>query len=313
MPSPFPLLRLPRLVLFEVFKSLNIEEKIKLSLCSKKTVTQINIARLYSQKVIVVLDILSRKIEVQSTNGKERIHIFNSSGTRTNIDRNVRQYQIGGRTVPVVFSFKSIQIFWKNNREGFLNVTQHLLKIFQCKISTESNCYYSDLYRPIIFELFDQKLEFETITIPLNGSEDETLWNQLSSNLGLVENLKIVSVDNLGFRPVFTSWPQNIIIFGSAWFTLEYLLACTCTIIILGASHLENKDLEETLKKWKTGGFPNLEYLSVYSRGITNNGTTILGMNPSELQGMVIRTDDGSKKATINTDYGRLEIFVTPF
>ena len=261
---------------------------------------------------MIDLDFLSHKISIHSKHSKERFHIFNSSDTGTKIHRNIQQYQIGGRTVPVVFCFKSIQIFWNNHQKGFLSVTQHLLKIFRCKISISIGYYDNDSLQPITSELLNLQVELKNLTFYLNESQDQTLWNQISSNFGLVEYLRIVSDNNPGFTPVFTSWPQKISIFTSAWFTLEYLLACTSTRITLGCSHLGNKDLEETLKKWKTGGFPNLEYLCVYSQGITNNGTTIMGMNPSELHGKDVQADDGSKKTTFDIDYGRLEMFVTP-
>ncbi|EFP04499.1 hypothetical protein CRE_24287 [Caenorhabditis remanei] len=202
MPT-FSLLRLPGVVLCEVFKSLSIGEKIKLSLCSKKISAQINIARLYSEKVIVDL----------------------------------------GRVY----------------------------------------CIY------------------------LKGSKDEIMfWNQISNKLKLVEDLELSSILKPDFNPVFTSWPQKIGIIRSAWFSLEYLLTCTCTTIELDWSHLGMTDFNTVLKNWKTGGFPNLEYLYVEGQNIQNNGT----MNWSR---MVIQTDDGSKKATINTRYNRIKMYVTPF
>ncbi|EFP04509.1 hypothetical protein CRE_23191 [Caenorhabditis remanei] len=157
--------------------------------------------------------------------------------------------------------------------------------------------------------LLDRQVEFERISIRHNGSEDEKLlFNQISSNLGLVEDLRIYSVGNPGFSPVFTSWPQNISILSSAWFTLEYLLACTCTTITIWNSLLGNKDFEEILKNWKAGGFSNLEYLYVESQNITNNGELILGMNLMELARTVIQTDDGSKNGTIRLDTGSIEM-----
>ncbi|EFO84998.1 hypothetical protein CRE_22017 [Caenorhabditis remanei] len=97
------------------------------------------------------------------------------------------------------------------------------------------------------------------------------------------------------------------------WFTLEWLLACTCTTISLEDSPLRNKDLDVILKNWTIGGFPNLEYLKICGQRITNNITTVLGMNLIELNGKIIPTDDGSKTATINTDYGSIEMSMTPF
>ncbi|EFO85096.1 hypothetical protein CRE_22024 [Caenorhabditis remanei] len=227
MSSAFPLLRLPRLVLFDVFKSLSIGEKIKLSFCSKKVSTQINNCRLYSQKVHVHLDMYSHKIEVFE-NGENKFKIFNLSDRGTNTDPYKQQYQIGG-------------------------------------------------------------------------------------NFGLVEYLTIFSIVNPAFTPVFTSWPQNISIMDSNWFTLKYLLACTSTTITLKESRLENKDMDEVLRKWKTGGFPNLQRLEIQSRNITSFGATIFGMNLRELNELVIHSDDGSKKATIKTYHGHIEISVTSF
>ncbi|EFO85094.1 hypothetical protein CRE_22055 [Caenorhabditis remanei] len=180
MSSPFPLLRLPRLVLFEVFKSLSIREKIKLSLCSKKVSTQINNARLYSQKVIVDLDLLYKEISVHSENNKDTLEIFIRPDPRNTLNSSTRHFFTACYA-------KRITIFWKNNRDGYLSVIRNILKMFQCKISISDNYH--------------------------------------------------------------------------------------------------------------------------------NNGTTILGMNLSDLAGMVIQTDDESKKATINTSfrYGRIEMSVTPF
>ncbi|EFO98947.1 hypothetical protein CRE_05249 [Caenorhabditis remanei] len=276
MSSPFPLLRLPRVVLFEVFKSLNIREKIRLSHCSRKISIQINSARLYSQKVIVVLDCLKRKIRVRSENDKDAYAIF--------------------------ISIK--------NRKGFSSFIQHILKMFPCKISTRKICYHSDLFQPVISELLDQQVKFKALTILLTQN---LLFEQISNDFGLVENLRIISVANPGFRPVFSSWPQKISIKSSYWFTLESLLACTCTSITLEESRLENEDLDEVLKNWKAGGFPNLKYLNVHSLRSTNDGEHILGMNLRELDGMTIQNDDGSKNATIQLSSHCIEMSVTPF
>ena len=202
-----------------------------------------------------------------------------------------------------------------NRQERFLSVIRHLLMMFQCKISTDLPLNNGDLFALIISELLDQQVEFKALNIVLDGSKDQNLlWNQISSNFGLVENLKVLSnTTNPGFQPVFTSWPHNITINTSAWFTLESLLACTSQRITLVLSDLENKDLDEVLKNWKAGGFPNLEYLYVGSHNITTNRTTILGMNLRELAGKVIQTDDGSKKATIKLTPFWIEMDVIPF
>ncbi|EFO85078.1 hypothetical protein CRE_21988 [Caenorhabditis remanei] len=103
-------------------------------------------------------------------------------------------------------------------------------------------------------------------------------------------------------------------VISSPWFTLKSLLACTSTTISLWNSHLENKDLNEVLRKWKAGELPNLKRLRLDSLRFTNNETTILGMNWGELDGMVIQGDDGTKKATIiKIDSQIIEISVAPF
>ncbi|KAF1771319.1 hypothetical protein GCK72_003145 [Caenorhabditis remanei] len=163
-------------------------------------------------------------------------------------------------------------------------------------------------------ELFDSQLTFKTLTISINGSNDQKMvFNQISNKFGLVENLRILSFPDPGFRPVFTSWPQKIEIMSSVWFNLEYLLTCTCSRITLENSPLENKDLDKLLKNWKVGGFQNLDRLKIYSRNITSTGTKILGINWRELNGMVIQTDDGTSKATIKNNVQRFKIHVTSF
>ncbi|KAF1771311.1 hypothetical protein GCK72_003137 [Caenorhabditis remanei] len=299
MSSPFPLLRLPRLVLSDVFKLLNIEEKFKLSLCSKKISTQIINARLYSENVTIDLNMLYQRIEVSSENNKDTLNIFNYYDCEASNNPDIHQYRIEERTVPVFSAGLGITLYWKNLGEGFLSVIRYLLKIFRCKFSI-SNDYNSDLYGKAISELFDLQVEFKKLVICFNLLKNQhLLWNKMSRNLGLVEDLNLSSIPGPLFRPVFTSWPQKISITSSYWFTLESLLTCTCNTITLGWSLLENKDLDKILKNWKTGGFPNLKCLKIHGESITNNGTMILGMSFRELNGKVIQTDDGSKKATI--------------
>ncbi|EFP08667.1 hypothetical protein CRE_30558 [Caenorhabditis remanei] len=243
-------------------------------------------ARLYSQKVIVDLDILNQRIEVHSENYRDsfKISIYPDFLKRHN-----------------------------SNTQHF-SAIEHLLKMFQCKFSTHIRLYNSDLYRPAISMLLDRQVEFKRLSIRHNGSEDENLlFNEISSNFGLVEYLRISCFSDHSFKPVFTLWPQKIIIWSSAWFTLEYLLACTCITIRLWNSLLGNKDTDEILKNWKAGGFSNLEYLYIESQNIIHNEELILGMNLRELDGKVIRTDDGLKKATIKTYPESIEMSVTPF
>ncbi|EFO98940.1 hypothetical protein CRE_05252 [Caenorhabditis remanei] len=310
--SPFPLLRLHGVVLCEVFKSLSIGEKIKLSLSSKKVSIQINMARLYSQKVIVDLDCSKQKIEVRSENDGDAFDIFICPDFGKTLSSNTQQVSIALTcyTLRVTSNREEIKTFWKNNqKEGYISVIRHLLKMFQCRIST-----YSDLFQPTISMLFDLQAEFKMLYIRPKGSEDENLlWNKISSNLELVECLISYSSVVPDFRPVFNSWPQEISIWCSDWFTLDSLLACPCTTITLYHSHLENKDLDEVLKKWTSGGFPNLERLEIYSQNFKNNGTTILGMNFRELHGIVIQTDDGFKTAIIKLGPDSIQMSVFPF
>ncbi|EFO97101.1 hypothetical protein CRE_31518 [Caenorhabditis remanei] len=311
---PFPLLRLPQLVLCKVFRSLNIEEKIKLSICSKKISFQINNDRMYSQKVIVSLDMINKQIRVHSENDEDTFKVFIDLDIRKR-NYSKQQFSIACRTVKVMSTRKKFKMYWKNYQEGFLSSIRHLLKMFQCKVSTSFICHGSDIFQPTISTLFDLQVEFETLCIHFKRSKDENLlWNQISNNLGLVENLTISSVPDIDFTPVFTSWPQQISIMNSAWFTRESLLTCPCTTITLWNSNLENKDLDEIFRKWRAGELPNLKYLKIHNLSFTDNGEHILGMNLRDLNGMVIQTDDGSKKATIELRFlWMIEMNVTPF
>ncbi|EFO85055.1 hypothetical protein CRE_21993 [Caenorhabditis remanei] len=312
MSSPFSLLRLPRVVLCEVLKSLSIGEKILLSLCSKRISTQINNAQFYSQKVIVNLDMLCQGIRVHSENNKDTFEIFPYLISSSSHNSDIHQFPIAGCSTPGFSIPTGIKIFWNNHREGFLYLIRHLLKMFKCNISADISYYNCDILQPVIFELFDLQVEFKKLTISLNGSEDEHLfWNQISNKLGLVEDLIIYYWVRYLFRPDFISWPQNITIMNSTGVTLRFLFACTSPTITLFKSLLDNNDLDVILRRWKTGGLLNLEHLQIQSELLKNNGTTILGMKLWDLDGMVIQNDDGSKKATIRVGVQCIEMSVT--
>ncbi|EFP01929.1 hypothetical protein CRE_13782 [Caenorhabditis remanei] len=148
MSSSFSLLRLPRLVLCEIFKSLNIEEKINLFLCSWKISTQINNARLYSQKVIVDLDCLCHNIRVCSENYRDsfEISIYPDFWKRHN--SNTQQFSIECR--------------------GFLSVIEHLFNAnFQLLLVTMIVIYIDQQFqccliwnsRSSLLNLMNQKIE----------------------------------------------------------------------------------------------------------------------------------------------------------
>ncbi|EFO85032.1 hypothetical protein CRE_22040 [Caenorhabditis remanei] len=306
MSSPFPLLRLPRLVLFDVFKSLRIGEKIKLSLCSKRISTQIYNARLYSQKVIVDLDCLTHKIRVCSEDHRDAFKVFTYPDPYLEShNSDIQQLPIACRAVRHTSIYIGIT---------FLSAIRHLLKMFQCKFSTSIRSYIGGSYQPTLPKLFDLQMEFKTLTIEFYEFKDlNFLWNKMFSKFGLVEDLSLSSSFYPDFRPVFTSWPQTINILNSDWFTVEHLLKCTCSRITLFNSTLGNKDLDVVLRKWKTGGFPNLKCMKISSQNITNKGTTILGMHLRELSKKVIQTDDETKKAIIKNGFSRIEVYVIQF
>ncbi|KAF1771290.1 hypothetical protein GCK72_003116 [Caenorhabditis remanei] len=115
----------------------------------------------------------------------------------------------------------------------------------------------------------------KSLNIERRSKDEKLLWKRIISNFWQVEDLRIFSVANSGFIPVFTSWPQKINIRNSYWFTLETILACTSTTILLGRSRLENKDLDVILRKWKAGGFLTLKRLTIDSRNFTGDGEQI--------------------------------------
>ncbi|EFP04497.1 hypothetical protein CRE_24293 [Caenorhabditis remanei] len=95
-------------------------KRIKLSLCSKKISTQINNARLYSQKVIVDLDMLNKEINVYSENKKDTLEISIYPGSSF-LNSSTRQFFTACYA-------KGIAIFWKNYREGYLYVIRHITR-----------------------------------------------------------------------------------------------------------------------------------------------------------------------------------------
>ncbi|KAF1771318.1 hypothetical protein GCK72_003144 [Caenorhabditis remanei] len=315
---PFPLLRLPGVVLCEVFKSLSIDEKIKLSFCSKKTSAQINSARLYSQKVIVVLIMTGKLIRVYSDHQPVGFYIAICTGKID--DSNIQHVPIEGCTVPVTPTEPiKIKTFWKDLKEGFLSITRHFLKIFHCKISTERDCWRHELFHPILTELFNQQQVFETISIGLHESVDHNWLNRIFTYSELVEGLEIPYLYSLTpstFIPTFPPWPRQKITIkpNFSWLTLDTLFTCTCSDIYIARTNLENKDLDEILTHWKAGGLPNLEYLTIGSTKIKFDGDPILGLVPSEWEDdeITIITDDGLKTAVVQLWQNNLEMQTLP-
>ncbi|EFO85038.1 hypothetical protein CRE_22025 [Caenorhabditis remanei] len=316
---PLPLLRLPGVVLCEVFKLLSIGEKIKLSFCSKKTSAQINSARLYSQRVIVVLIMTQKVIRVYSD--YQPVGFYIAICTEKIDDSNIQHARIEGCSVPVTTTDSEpikINTFWKDLKEGFLSITRHLLKIFHCKISTGRDCWRHELFEPILTELFNQQQVFEKIFIGLHESVDHNWLNRIFTYSELVEGIEIPYLYSLTpstFIPTFPPWPRQEITIkpNFSWLTLDTLFTCTCSHIYIANTNLENKDLDEILTYWKAGGLPNLEYLTIGSTKIKFDGDPILGMVPSEWEDeTTIQTNDGLKTAVVQICQNYLEMLTLP-
>ncbi|EFO88001.1 hypothetical protein CRE_05156 [Caenorhabditis remanei] len=251
-------------------------------------------AQFYSQQVTLVLDIMKRKIIVHDKRNLDRFEISIEYASYVKQMRGYL-YRICECEVSGVFSDDKWKVYCSSEwlygeslQRGYLFVSAHLSRIFNCMISTK-RAQYTGYFQTTFAGFFDLQFKFEKLSIDLKNIQSEML-KQVCGNLQLVEHLTIQSLPSS--IPIFSTWPMRISIRDASWVTLTTLLTSTSFRIELEDSQLEYKDLEEILENWKTAGrFQNLEYLKISYKKIDVE---------ADETDEIIQTNDGEKKAMIS-------------
>ncbi|PIC54417.1 hypothetical protein B9Z55_003679 [Caenorhabditis nigoni] len=259
---PIALLKFPTDLLREVFQQCDPFELYKLSKCSKRIQKSIRSGGTKNWKlifrgnlVIVSVDGLHYNFDV-TENPDEYFKTENPRGYENYI------------TIP-----------FDDNFDAFLDLldTFRIRIVEYLRIEFGSFEQFSKLARGLI----ERNIEIEEVLIestPQVKKVDKLMT--LLTQMNTTQKFKCLKKFPPKFRHQMDKFPKNILIYSSFWFTIDQLLESTCVRIELHGSMLKNQDIDLFFQKWKrSGSFPNLRWLEIFSKNIDDK-SPILGMIP---------------------------------
>ncbi|KAF1763123.1 hypothetical protein GCK72_011389 [Caenorhabditis remanei] len=264
MSLPFKLLHLPTVALRNVLQFLRIE-LFELSQCSQRAFSVIPLSG--SKKFKLRINEPS-SIRV---NGHS-VSIYNNSsqseyvlhGTHTFMESTVKTYH---------HSEQELCSFWDNWCIGLKAVLFYLSKVFNCAIECArfSDRIPAATYMSIMNFICSRQSEIKELTIWGDDLTDEHV-TEIFDKLKVTDHLEINHQYSVPRSIPFNT--KSIFIRNSSWITIEHLnLMKNCTVIQLKRSTLIDHDITLLLNDWKSGQFPNPQYLSIESSSFSENFT----------------------------------------
>ncbi|EFP08233.1 hypothetical protein CRE_16886 [Caenorhabditis remanei] len=288
MDKPFKLFSLPKLALDYVLKFLNPIELFELSQCSKKATDyvkqantknfriQVNLSPDYVDVNGYVFYVGSNAHELRTFRQEDRIF----SGKKAKTSKTVPQQWFENRG----FMTKDINAWMElyNCRKdslisvfddqsvGIRRVVSHLKELFKRNIY--SLTIPSDPNSKKDFDMIiDGQSEIEELVISRRSMTVENL-TALFDKLKVTESLELC--EDFSAVRNFPFTVKSIRIFVSSWITSNHLnLMKDCVVIQLKGSTLTNQDVKSFLDKWKSGDYPNLQYLYIRSDNLSEDFT----------------------------------------
>ncbi|KAF1768062.1 hypothetical protein GCK72_008023 [Caenorhabditis remanei] len=228
--------------------------------------------------VLINLSLLSKKMSILISFGdSSRFKI--SLGDYLTISCGLESYNIylcrGKSNVVAVKCFGGMSsVNWNDTWPKLLF---HILKVFKCPITTVTGFLlgpvkFKEAMQQVIrgnFEIQDMDLKNSSMESDVLGRMFEeanvtgtlTLNREYESTMQCPKNLKYLLSEN------------------SEWFTIDKLLTSRCVVIEVQKCSLTNFELDEYLRKWQNGDYPNLEYF--FTSGMyLNDWSPILEMMP---------------------------------
>ncbi|EFP10479.1 hypothetical protein CRE_22916 [Caenorhabditis remanei] len=324
--QPFKLFRLPTVALRNVLQLMNPIELFELSQCSKRVLSLIPLSG--SRKFKLLMNQNSCSIHILAPSNVNSFRMYENSyqskyilhGTRTFMDSTVKISY---------YSEDELYSFWNNWYVGLKTVFFHLSKIFNCAI--ESAKFYSIpavIYMPIIDLIISRQSEIKELYVDGENLSDKYVI-EIFDKLRVTDRLVICH--QFSMPPSLIPFNSKfIVIWKSYWITTEHLNSMrNSTVIKLNWSTLTDRDMTSFLNNWKSGQFPNLQYLFIKSNFLSKNFTAfglpslqdtvnprdhkriIFGYQISIYGGVDVQRDDGVvAKVRFDKENGLLQILV---
>ncbi|EGT50829.1 hypothetical protein CAEBREN_25426 [Caenorhabditis brenneri] len=271
----FPLCRLPLLALLEVFKSLDPIELFILSQSSKKVASCVHIVG--SEKWKLSVEVGNKRINI---NDSYRLIIIETPENPSwKYDRNL----------------KTFFLEYQNSGESELELRKVLSQLqtaFRCPVTSFEYAGWSDTDQCWL-SVFDYIIHNQTQRLDsfrLSGRFNKDDLERALQNARNIRKINIHLLGTLHFTTNFQPTCEQLTFRSECFLTisLDLMRLNSCKYIELALSSFTCHALDVFMKEWKTGSFPNLQYLLI-KRCKLNWADTILGFRRFEMRQLGVR------------------------
>ncbi|EFP04242.1 hypothetical protein CRE_26687 [Caenorhabditis remanei] len=290
--SPFPLFRLPHVVLSEVFNSTTPDEIIRISLCSKRAARIIKYTS-SKWKKRKDLELVLQGTQPSVVQYEEITLLSVSHISEVEDQRQLVNMKIGESIVPIDTS--NMITYWKDKLKGVRSVMEYVMDIFNSEIedfyitedATSSEIHY-------IFQwMAKRKTVFSVCFLKCNN----VTTDDLNFFLRNIQFNKIVCLEGRlpktyrYQRNSFWTFPRGLVnIDNGSWMKMSHLLTMNCRMITVSYVPFTNKEINCFLKKWQAGeACPLLKHLHFEFRKLLNLKEVVEGLDGIKVPDDIIR------------------------
>lgn len=266
---PIKILKFPPGPLNKILRQLSVLELFEYSQCSQKAAATIK--------------------QIGTQNFKLELN-FNLSYVRINDDFKFEVKKLRADEIEKVTGFRTFEknqnmiymdtrnkvtCLWEDRFARLRTIYSHLSKLFDCPTySVRSDASVpTHAFLLVMHEIISRQAEIHVLEIACQSLlENNVKWIleklKITDELMLGEKLS----EDFGKNNSISFDAKSLFIFNAEWITAQKLGSMTnCVAIELDGSLLNNQDIIKFLENWKSGQYPNLEYLSIKSEKFTKD------------------------------------------
>ncbi|EFP03351.1 hypothetical protein CRE_13786 [Caenorhabditis remanei] len=285
MPA-LPILKLPIIVLMKILKTIDIEDVIPISLCSRK---MYHLVKNFRDKSIPL------KLRLDGGNPNVPVQVLRPDGFGLQVEvvegtsGNLEQVNVNGHLVPIYRAGEELdwKTYWDDKEEGIHSVVEYLSDLFGVKKTIKVTLnHYSEVWLLSYIEK-RQGNDYELELQP-DLSEEDCHFILQNYHPKIVWILWL----NPGNFPI-SQYLESVEFLYSVWklsITLDDVLNTNCVELVLQHNEFTESEIKRILQHWTIGAFKRLKFLSLYVKDL--NLEHVLG----DLDGLTLTRMTGKRE-----------------
>ncbi|CAL2037952.1 unnamed protein product [Caenorhabditis brenneri] len=325
MSSTFPLFRLPLVALQVVINRLHLNHLVILSFCSQRAQRILRLLRKKNRKTcieakcnsitsVVLKDTFLEDLlpdwssEVIDRVETSRVNIIEKSQISEN-DR-IEFVRVGESVIPLTKTFQKdgeeaiLNLYFEERFEGLKVMLDHFTWFFDTPI--HRSCHNSRLHQNQIRFFLDYAVAKQKSIDYCHIHSENTTEEEIRRALdvcNVVNNFFIKVYPNPQFQHPLTFERDSFAVMNGFWFNLDNLLNINCRVCRIWGSKLTSLQMNQYLKRWKSGGYEKTRRISIEMEDI-NLGVLLSGLNAVNFPQGEKRTYKDENNRTVTIEYG---------